>query len=289
MHMKKRLSYTLLASASLVALSIGALSVSTMAWFATNRQAGVSFMSLSVDAGYSISGFYFYKGNYNSKNKTFSGYQDIRYTLKESEVSSITDFSSDFISVPGAYTDESGSPIDPRSMPDFFPGLCHTFAIKVTSESSKERNMRLYLTQYSSNPATDRFIEDSSGAKTTNGVQLASAIDIYSKGWVQTSNADDTAKAEAFISTEMSAGPTDMFTFLDYSSFSENYTLYDGTIGAGETKIILFTVEFSNLAETFYKFSSIDNGNYYYKKDATGNSSVYQGLSFSISSLLVGE
>lgn len=269
MNKKQRhlLQFRIRMGMTLISLSVALTSLAyvTYSWFMFNRTATIDALEISVEQQIEYDLKYFVSnGN--------EGYPSSDYELDDVDVT-LSDYSSEFL------------PVDP----DFHqytkhiaqPGYRLTYALELTlANTASEKDYDIFLSGFTSEASTLFY-----DYARDEAIDIAEAIDLYSTviDGDQTNSAI-TSQAATFIEAITPSGGdkfdgSDEVVLLDSISYpvSEN----------AQTKIFLFTIEFSNHPDTFYKFREYSNDKIYYDKTVTGNSNVYKNLSFSLDSLLI--
>lgn len=277
-HFKRKIVLPIVFSA----LAIASLSVTTYAWFSTQRTATIGVWQMHVQKGITNQVKYFSR-NFDTPSSSFAGYPDLRLNgSNPSSAVTVSSYASDFITVPGGKFSAHG----PLDISHLTPGYCHTFSFEITSNTSRDIPVEVSASFLSPESTTKRIYD---GGETTSGITLGSAIDIYTKGYVL-SNDDvaNTAYANNFVKDYMKGLPEDRFTYNDVRDTSgPSRLLYGGIIPANTSFLLFITLEFTDLPETYYAYQST-NGNYsYYTRSTSGNSDCYQGLTFSLTDIFV--
>jgi hypothetical protein len=229
----------------------------------------------------------FFDGNYNTRDiasGTNSGYQSPTAVAEPSERLGVTDYQSDFDLI----TPEMIAPAstaNPLLIADIYPGIQYTFAIEVTSELTSQRQVELILKEFTALGESDTL-----DSATNQPIALSSAINIYATA-IATEGmtpAQVTTVAHTFIQDMV---PVDLFD--DDSQGGLVYIpLVESALSPREDAesnkvIFLFTIKFSDNADSFYRWVSYSGGINYYEKSPLGNSNVYQAKSFTINEFLV--
>ncbi len=288
-----------------------ALFSSTIAWFSANKNEQISAGTISASGEFSFI-LKAYKGNYknNNINSTLQGYTSID---EGADARSLTSYGNDFVSVDEA--DYASALAFNKS----FPGLRYTYALEINNDSSSLKNVNVALTSFynlydgTSTVVNNNYILD--GSSVEHRIGLADAINIYSLT-LDPANLTEgttlTSLSQGFIN-ESSANLTDKFNFSCVNetvtptyedgyrrnsySYEDNPFMIAEASGipstTANTRIVLFTVEFSNNISTYFKFSNTVDTKNYYVKDTTdtditvNNSNVYFDNSFKISKLRI--
>lgn len=283
-------------------LTITSLSVTTFAWFAMQNHASVSFMNMVVvDESIKVQMKYCKHNRYDDHSSSgdtvlkFPGYNDPRepVTTDDTLRKTITNYNTDFITIPGNNYEADG-PLDIKNLK---PGICHTFSFEISTSVSESRNIELRCGGFVSAggpPSSPEGAKEARIKGTTTPIVLATAIDMYTTGVpLDSDNEVNTATANAFIKTNMLTGLADHFTYNEANETPSpnGYQLWTGAVaGNGGTELVLFTMEFTDLPATFYKYDSSDANYDYYVRDNTvtkGGSNAYNGLSFNITDLYI--
>jgi len=278
---KKGLFRVVILEGSLI-FSLTCLFVASYAWYQANRNTSLSVEYVSMEKGMTATLKYF-TGNYQDSEAKFTGYKNPG-ALKASETAaSVTDYSSQF-AIDHHVADSTPNPF---SFTDIFPDTRFTFSVEVTSEYSSENSISLDITDFLSPLSTEMI-----NYTTNKGISFGEAIDVYATAFIYTDNAAATTAAQSLVSyVSGESGYTDMFTYTNSTDTPPtSYKLSDITISPGEKCIFLFTIEYSNQSNTFYKYKSRSGTTSYFEKDPTnsqGGSNVYQSLTFIINKFAV--
>jgi hypothetical protein len=277
---------------SLCFLTVASLAVTTFAWFTTQAVATVSFWEMHVAAGLKFE-IKYYTGNYSDKTSSFSGYDDPRVTGRGGTIArtvkSYSGVNPEFVPIKKAETvDEGvfevGGPLD---ISHLSPGYCHTYSVEITSDFATDQNVELRLAKFVGNESTKNVIF---GSDPLRGISLASAMDIYSKGYaLSATDSVNAASATDFINTYMQSNPVDHFDYDDviHGVPDGGYQLFQGVAPANSSFVFFFTIEFTNLPNTFYVKAKSDDTYDYWTKSVSGDSNAYQNLTFAINTLYI--
>jgi hypothetical protein len=285
--MKKSVKIKIALEIAMSVLTVSSLAVSTYAWFAMQDTAKIDFFSMHVPEDVTCS-LKYYSGNFDVNTSTYPGYKDPRVLSNPSKASTVTDYNTQFVAIPGNQFVANG----PLDLQNLQPGVCHTYAAEVTSGNAS--SLTFDLTQFLAPISATRRIKEGS-SYTSKGITLASAIDIYAESFpLSADNATNTANANSFITTYMEGTPVDTFTYFDTDTTTPSYTVATGSISATTGLLIVFTIEFTNLPATFYAYngphaSDADSTSSYdyYTRSSSGDSNCYAGLSFKIQTLTI--
>ena len=262
--MTKKKSKLIIVQCTSLAFSLVSLFAGAYAWYSANRQASLSVTSISAESGISFDFYYF---NYNSGQ----GYEPAN--IDDTEVL-----------FPSAFTKDTTASF---SIPKFAPKHRYTYALKITSGFAYQRSISLLLSRFTSIASNSKFFyigDDNTAA--AYGIRLAEAINIYGKSYdLMSSTTVDVT--DQITSEEGSAdlAKTSFYTNPKNDSttvFAPDAPIASCTSGGSDTstKVIIFSVEFSNAASTFYSGTpdSSTDGKDYYLHDTDGNSNVYSSL-----------
>ncbi|MFA5235997.1 MAG: hypothetical protein WC399_04075 [Bacilli bacterium] len=269
-----------------LSLSLTSFLYLSYAWFTSQRVYQTHIMEITTegDLEYAIK---FFDGNYNTRDiatGTNSGYQSPTAVADPSERLGVADYQSDFDLVTPEMI-APGSSGNPLLIADIYPGIQYTFAVEVTSELATERQVEFILKEFTALGESDTL-----DSATNEPIALSSAINIYTTA-IATQGMNDaqvTAAAHAFV---QDLAPVDRFD--DDSQGGLVYIpLVESPLapveGDDTNKVIfLFTIKFSDSADSYYRWVSYSNGINYYEKSPLGNSNVYQAKSFTINEFLV--
>lgn len=252
--------------ALLVSLSfaITSLAYVTYAWFVFNRAVEVKTLDVQVEKGIEFEMKYFI-GNGNS------GYAGPDYQQNDVNTS-LNTYNSDFLPLSANFNEL----LYPISKPAF--RLSYAVEINVPP-SPQNRSINFDISGFYSPESLFNF-----DVLTNKGIKLSSAINVYSTLIDVTSGTSSLdSAAKTFISAS-NPGSGDRF-----DGTSSDVSLAKTVITSGQAAkyIVLFTVEFSDLANTYYSFSHETNGIKYYNLSTTGNSNPYQDLEFHFNSFSI--
>jgi hypothetical protein len=285
--MKKSFKIKMALEIAMSVLTVSCLAVSTYAWFRMQDTAQVEFFSMHVPEDI-VCNLKYYSGNYDVDTATYPGYKDPRVLSDSTKASTVTDYSTQFITIPNSEFVANG----PLDLQNLQPGVCHTYSAEVTSGNAS--SLTFDLTQFLAPISETRRIKEGT-SYTSKGITLASAIDIYAEAFpLSTDNATNTTNANGFLTTYMEGTPTDKFTYFDTSTTTTAYTISSGSLTASAGLLIVFTIEFTNLPETYYAYegphaSDADSTSSYayYTRSSAGDSNCYAGLTFKIQALSI--
>ena len=184
------------------------------------------------------------------------------------------------------YSDFLDADLSHRSLSNLHAGYKMTFLVEVVATGGNMGSVYLTMTGMNSTNAgtsSNRF-DVTDGDELDKPIVLANAINIYS-GYVE-----DTSS--------VSIGGTDKFVFS--SSSVSDYELVAQTSGVGDVAYLYYTVEFSATDSLYTEYrqaaatdilfpapSSLGSERYFKQDPSYGNSNCYDGLSFSVPSLIV--
>lgn len=281
----RRARASLIASVAIGLLAVTTAGVSTWAWFQTNSAASVETEGDEVeitavapdDIELGAAEFYSYNGN------GANGYTG--------SISSSATIASNFTLVSAASI---------TTIP--VPGNKMTFAVKVSSTNSINiTNVDLQIISYSTVEKTNRLVVNNDGT----GIEQISSVNKY----VKIEEAIDIYAHVNSTGTFGTEGTTDGFQF-DYANpFNKSTTNLslvpssERTVTGSTTVYAFFTIVFSNDNTTFYKeFKQHGDSSYlddlyttpanddnprYFHKETTGNSSCYEGMSFTLTNIKI--
>lgn len=299
----------------LVALSIaplsclGALGVSTYAWFMARHRVSFQGENIKVEApGFDKYRLFAYSvgGNPTDGSEPTRSYSD--YALLQTRYPEGIPASLD-PSMNGNF-DDYFQTINGIELQDVFPSTCFTFAFYL--ESSDFTDFSVGLTADSSVDSTQtNYLEG-----TSNPIVLASAIDIYAKVITLDSkasetngqlsiNLNDTQKKQlnAFLTTEMGNGDpikhtaedfkrVDRFEYRQDRDNDNPSSISRGLVERTEFKgaaLVVFTIEFTDFKDTHLRrVVQTEDGITYWEFDDSSSfrvSTPYQGLQFKIKSI----
>lgn len=280
--MRRHLKRKLIVPIVFCALTIASLSVSTFAWFSTQRTATIGVWKMHVQKGLTNQVKYFYR-NFDTPSSSFAGYPDIRQNGSDpSKAVTVSSYASDFITVPGGKFSSQG----PLDISHLTPGYCHTFSFEIASNAGRDIALEISASFLSPESTTKRIYD---GGTTTSGITLGSAIDIYTKGYVLSEDdVANTAYANNFVKDYMKGLPEDHFTYNDVRDAAvPSCLLFHGTIPANSSFLLFLTLEFTDLPETYYSYQSTSGGYSYYARSTSGSSDCYQGQTFSLTDIFI--
>lgn len=303
---KHRFLWKLLALSIAPLSCLGALGVSTYAWFMARHRVSFQGNNIQVEApGFDKYQLFAYSVGGNpvdgsEPTRSYSDYALLQTRYPDGIPESLNpSMNGDF--------DDYFQTINGIELQDVFPSTCFTFAFYL--ESNDFSDFSVGLTADSSVDATQTNYLDG----TPNPIVLASAIDIYAKVFALDSkatetngrlniNLNDTQKTElnAFLTTEMGNGDPIDHTAEDFGRddrFEYRQDLDDddvssisrGLVERTEFKgaaLVVFTIEFTDFKDTHLSVVSSEGGQTYWEFDDTSRlSTPYQGLQFKIKSI----
>ncbi len=305
--MKKHRFLWKLAALSIAPLScLGALGVSTYAWFMARHRVSFQGNNIQVEApGFDKYQLFAYSVGGNpvdgsEPTRSYSDYALLQTRYPDGIPENLNP------SMQGNF-DDYFQPINGIELQDVFPSTCFTFAFYL--ESSDFSDFSVGLTADSSVEATQTNYLTGKDEP----IVLASAIDIYAKVFTldeqatetngQLSlNLSETQKSElnAFLTTDMGNGDPIDHTAEDFGRddrFEYRQDLDDddvssisrGLVERTEFKgaaLVVFTIEFTDFKDTHLSVVSSEGGQTYWEFDDTSRlSTPYQGLQFKIKSI----
>lgn len=253
-----------------LAISMTALFYASYAWFAMNRSADTAGPKITIDQGLEYNLKYFIHnldGGYPRK-----GHEPVDVVA--------TSYANEFLDVDAGFHDPENYTLIEE------PGYHITFALEITSlPSGADHNVTFTLNGFDS-PASIEFFEYDDAADEVYDITLANAINIYTATHVLTAADNDTTITGYVNDFIGSTSHTDKFDGVSQVTLLD--TSPDVSASSDATSLIFFfTIEFGDTPETFYRFITLHEGLVYFRKDVTGNSNVYKGLSFVIEEILV--
>ena len=270
--MAKKMSYIaqvrtkLTISVFSLAAALTSLGYVTYAWFISQKSQNLELLQVTTEEGLTYSLKYFLtNGEEGYPSPSFSS-TDVNAT--------VTNYGANFQPVASNFH-ELGIPLK-------MPSYRLTYALEVYSaEVGYDQNIVVTLASFNA-PGSSLYYDNATDAPIT----LASAIDIYTTvidG--NLSNAEKTTLASAFV--EADAPSSDRF---DGSQGPKTFASSPLLAGAGEqSRIFLITLEFSSHPSTFYDFHHEESGISYFNLSTSGNSNVYQGLTFTMNSIIISK
>lgn len=303
---KHRFLWKLLALSIAPLSCLGALGVSTYAWFMARHRVSFQGNNIQVEApGFDKYQLFAYSVGGNpvdgsEPTRSYSDYALLQTRYPDGIPESLNpSMNGDF--------DDYFQTINGIELQDVFPSTCFTFAFYL--ESNDFSDFSVGLTADSSVDATQTNYLDG----TSDPIVLASAIDIYAKVFTldeqatetngQLSlNLSETQKSElnAFLTTDMGNGDPIDHTAEDFGRddrFEYRQDLDDddvssisrGLVERTEFKgaaLVVFTIEFTDFKDTHLSVVSTEGGQTYWQFDDSSRlSTPYQGLQFKIKSI----
>ncbi|MFA6755272.1 MAG: hypothetical protein WCR97_02015 [Bacilli bacterium] len=284
---------------------------STYAWFTSTNKASVTVSNIIATSNEITYNLKYYKNNYNSSNEYHGYIEPGQYEENSTNIKTVTDYDTDFLSASNTHTDLS----------NMVPGARYTFALEVTT-TFNDIDVALSLASFSNyfdNITTNLnyVLSGNDDTVTTRRVELSDAINLYVTSYdTSDTTTTSTVVANDFVTypssgrtgtgvinytdkldTDTKTNTTDnKGTVVDGSTTGEilyddtNTELISTTFATGIKQIYFISIEFSNLDGTFYSESTPTSGEVvtgasYFKKDTTGNSNVYKYSHFEINSL----
>jgi len=253
---------------SLISLSAALTSLCyvTYAWFQYNRSQNIDFLSVQIEQGLSYSLKYFaLNGD--------EGYPAPNFASGDVDIN-VTNYGTQFLPVSSNFHEVAVALKQPKYRV--------TYAIEVYAQDiSVPQTIDVSLASFVAPPST-YFID----ATTGEAISLAPAINIYAIAIDgDQSNAAKTTLASTFV--QAVAPSADKF---DGSGGPKSLASASVISATGtQSRIFLFTIEFSGDPSTFYAYDHQADSLAYYTKSTSGNSNVYQGLSFTIDSIVISK
>ena len=282
-------------------LIISSLATSTYAWFVSRNKATVNTTTMTVDAGLQYK-FFAFNGNFQGSNPSnpVAGYTTATPTGT---------FENNFTEI----TSASQTAFD-----NMWPGERLTFAVHVWAISKTK--ITLSVTEFASEITgiNIRAVKIVDEVVQMSAIDMAWAINLYG---CQSADAGYYSQFiegyEPYDSTVQSPTktaltnvlPRTIGTVVSDETKETEFTLAESTSTDGQIDqdatygyetYLFYTVEFSNLGETWYRetdstgtaeypYHGTGDIKYYIQDSIYGNSSCYEGLSFSISQLKIVE
>jgi hypothetical protein len=309
--MKQKLTFQkkiIILSVSQIILLTGSLST-TLAWFISKRVVTAKVGNVIVVANELYFNIKSFIGNYeyNVSSKGMSGYIDLGELNTPSKT--FTDYSTDFISLATNYNFQ---------MSGLVPGARLTFALEVTSSygnSLVALNMSSFLNLFDTTTFNYVLNGKNNDTVTTKRVGLADAINMYTSVFATENKtvAEITTAANSVV-TQKTSDSVDLFNFDSKANIDNGETVagstkgeikYSGVVNdlisstfdatdsthTQNMQIFFFTVEFSNLANSYYSTkvptteTITEGATYFYKDEINGDSNVYKKTTFRINEM----
>ena len=266
---------------------IAAMATSTMAWYAAESSITVDPSSSSVTIR---TPFQYYLYAYNDNGFDLNGATPAAcYGTGYSTTTAANLYTVNGSDVPTYYTevDQINHTSDERgyltNCHGLWPGYQMSFAIKVTAMSTSDDAPKLKITGVTPGASATK----KSTAAGNPFIKLAEAIEIKAGGGATLQAAVGAAAAKNYTGTKNDAGDEGAGDPIAITSnwwdVSES-PLVLGSCSGVASYWFFYNIKFSNATSTFYSYSSKDASYEYYAK-GSGNSSVYEGLTFSIYSM----
>lgn len=253
---------------SIISLAVAttAFGYVTYSWFRFQKSQDLNVMSVSVEKGLTYSLKYFVENDEE-------GYPSPSFSPTDVDVT-VSNYGTQFQYVSPGFHET----INPLKLPYYRL----TYALEIYAEAAEvAQTIDVVLTSFDA-PASPYYYDVDS----EEAISLASAIDIYTTvidG--DLSDAEKTSLASAFVA---SATPgSDYFDGAEGSETIATSALEPNAVD--QTRIVLFTIEFSGHPSTFYTFDHESDGLSYFDKSTSGNSNVYQGLHFTINNIMIAK
>ncbi len=249
-----------------LAAAITSLGYVTYAWFQSTKSQNLELLSVSTEEGLTYSLKYLLDNGEE-------GYPSPSLSSVDENVT-VTNYGANFQPVASNFH-ELGIPFK-------MPSYRLTYALEVYSaEVGYDQNIVVTLASFTS-PGSTVYYDNA----TDEPIKLATAIDIYTTvidGSL--TNAEKTTLASAFV--EADAPSADRF---DGSEGPKTLLTSPLLASVGEqSRIFLITLEFSGHPSTFYDYDHEDGGIYYFNLSTSGNSNVYQSLSFTMNNIVISK
>ena len=311
---KRRLVWKLLALSFAPISCLGALGVSTYAWFMARHRVKFQGENIKVEApGFDKYQLFAYSvdGNNAEATRSYNDYALLQYRYPDGVPSNLDPtMKGDFL--------DCFLPINGIAFQDVFPSTCFTFALYLESEDFSDFSVGLYADSSALSSQTNYL------AATNEPIVLASAIDIYAQVFPLSDKAgtdvngnltivlDDTQKADLnkFLTTDMGNGEPVANTLesigrkhedrFDYRQDKDQDPVDSIERGLVEKRpfskaaLVVFTVEFTDFKDTHLRrltsedekpASPIEGATYWVFDEDSRLSTPYQGLEFSIKTI----
>lgn len=303
---KHRFLWKLLALSIAPLSCLGALGVSTYAWFMARHRVSFQGNNIQVEApGFDKYQLFAYSVGGNpvdgsEPTRSYSDYALLQTRYPEGIPESLNP------SMQGNF-DDCFQPINGIELQDVFPSTCFTFAFYL--ESSDFSDFSVGVTADSSIDATQTNYLTGKDEP----IVLASAIDIYAKVFTLDSKASETGnglsislndaqKSELnnFLTIDMGNGDPidhtaedfgrdDRFEYRQDRDPDDPSSISRGLVERTEFKgaaLVVFTIEFTDFKDTHLSVVSSEGGQTYWQFDDSSRlSTPYQGLQFKIRSI----
>ena len=249
-----------------LAAALSSLGYVTYAWFVFTRSQNLDVLNVAVEQGLTYS-LKYYVGNGEE------GYPGPDYSSSDTNAT-VTNYGSEFLPVSSNFHE--------LLLPIKQPKYRLTYALEVYAQDvSSLQTIDVTLASFDAPPSSFFYDVD-----TEEAISLASAINIYAiaiDGDVD--NAAKSTLAAGFV--EASSPSSDKFDGSEgaHSLATSPLVNQEGT----QTRIFFITIEFSGDSSTFYDYVSQDGGIVYFDKSPSGNSNVYQGLQFTLNSIVISK
>lgn len=310
-NMKQKLTFQkkiIILSVSQIILLTGTLST-TLAWFISKRVATVGVENVILASNEVYFKLKSFVGNYenNDSSKGVSGYIDPGELALPSKT--VTDYSTDFITLANNFN---------FSVSGLVPGARLTFALEITSSYGNSM-VAMSMNSFSNLFDTTTFNYVLSGTNndtvTTKRVGLADAINMYTSVYATANKtaAEITTAANSVV-TQRTSDSVDLFNFDSKENIDNGEAVVGSTKGeimyygvsnellsstfeatdsthTQNMQIFFFTIEFSNLANSYYSSkvpttgTPAEGATYFYKDNINGDSNVYKKTSFRINEM----
>ncbi len=264
---RSKKGFTAIVSACSVFLIIASSISATFAWFTAKRNVEVLANGFEVTLPpHQEASFYYLNANYNTTLQEYSGY----------EVQNLSDeMKSAYTKIEDARTEKK-----PTSTQYIWPNHQLTYAIVFTPY--KTGNYTFRLNAWSEDVSDTKIVKDKNvGLRLSYAIDMFAQIYDYDEYFSKSKDFLDDANLQSkFVSTpdKVAEQKIDFFT-----------QKIDDT---SKTKVIFFTVLFSNASSTFYEKDSSSTGTdssrtsnveyYVQKASSTEESNCYEGLKFNV-------
>ncbi len=310
---KRRLLWKLVALSFAPISCLGALGVSTYAWFMARHRVEFQGENIKVEApGFDRYELFAYSvgGNNADPTRSYTDYALLQYRYPNGVPDNLDPtMEGDFL--------DCFLPIDGIAFQDVFPSTCFTFALYLESEDFSDFSLGLYADSSPLSTQTNYL------AATNEPIVLASAIDIYAQVFPLSDKAgtdvngnltivlDDAQKADLneFLTTGMGNGDPVVSTLesigrkhedrFDYRQDKDQDPVDSIERGLVEkhsfskAALVVFTVEFTDFQDTHLRLaneeekpaSPKEGATYWVFDESSRLSTPYQGLEFSIKTI----
>ncbi len=256
--------FSIIVSAFSILLILASSISATFAWFTASRKVDVLANGFEVTLPpHQEASFYYLNKNYNETLEEYSGYEVQKLSVSEKT----------------AYTkvEEKKTKESPTSTKDIWPNHQLTYAIVFTPY--KTGNYTFRLNEWDEDVSKTKIVKDKN-----TGLRLSYAIDMFAQIYDYDENFSKSKDflADSTLETQFTSTPDKV---ADQQKDFVTCEVKDTT----KTKVIFFTILFSNASSTYYEKvttstendSSSSNIEYYVQNDdSSEESNCYEGLKF---------